>query len=273
MKALISALNTLLPVLYVITTIFYGIYFFKKESFFEKTLKPLILMAISIHASSIILRTIVFKHFPIASLFELLTFLSLAIVIIYFFIEQKIGEKSTGFFILIVVFLFQTTSSAFISIPPKINPLLKNFHLGIHTGSALIGYSSLIIAALYSLMYLMLFYDIKGKKFGIIYNRLPSLEILDGMNSRASLVGFCFLTISIVSGIIWSTKVINTRWITDLKIIFVFFTWMIFGFSVLTKKYSGWAGKRTALLSFSGFLVLLFSLIIVNLFLTKFHVF
>jgi ABC-type uncharacterized transport system permease subunit len=181
--------------------------------------------------------------------------------------------KSTGFFVLIIVFLFQTLSSANITYSSEINPILRSSYVVIHSGFAAFGYSAFSIAALYGIMYLMLFYDIKSKHFGIIYKRLPSLEILDEMNYKASYIGFFFLTFSLIAGTIWLSKVVYEKSILDPKIIVALFTWIIFGVSCVIKKFFGRGGIITSYLSFFGFMAIIFSMAIVNIFLPTFHIF
>ena len=53
---------------------------------------------------------------------------------------------------------------------------------------------------------LILYNEIKLNKFGLIFNRLPSLEILERMSFIAAIIGFVFLTITIIIGIIWLPK-------------------------------------------------------------------
>ncbi|HID95401.1 MAG TPA: hypothetical protein EYP53_05000 [Candidatus Latescibacteria bacterium] len=269
----IKLLNTFLPIFHIVATIDYGLYFLKDDPFFEKTLRFLLSISISFHIIYTILRSITFKHFPIASVFELLSILALAIVLIYFYIECKIGVKSTGFFVLIMVFLFQTLSSANITYSYEIKSILRSTYVVIHSGTAAFGYSAFSIAALYGIMYLMLFHDIKSKHFGIIYKRLPSLETLDEMNYKASYIGLFFLTLSLIAGGIWLSKAIHQRSIFDPKIIVAIITWIIFGISCAIKKFWGRGGIITSYLSFFGFMVIIFSMIIVNIFLTTFHIF
>jgi hypothetical protein len=46
--------------------------------------------------------------------------------------------------------------------------------------------------------YMLQFKEIKKKHLGYFYTRLPSLQILDVMNSRAVAVGWLFLTIGVI---------------------------------------------------------------------------
>ena len=56
------------------------------------------------------------------------------------------------------------------------------------------------------LTYVLQFKEIKKKHLGYFYTRLPSLQMLDAMNSRAVVVGWLFLTIGVVVGVVWAAQ-------------------------------------------------------------------
>jgi ABC-type transport system involved in cytochrome c biogenesis permease subunit len=49
--------------------------------------------------------------------------------------------------------------------------------------------------------------------------------------------------------------------------------WLIYSLGLGASRLWGWSPKRVAFTSIAGFTVILFSLVIVNLILTRFHVF
>jgi len=273
MEFLVSFLNVLLPLLYFISTYLYGIYFFRNDPLGEKYMIPALRITVLIHLVEIVLRGIYFDHFPLASIYEALSVLAFAIVIIYIFVENQLRVQTTGYFILALVFFLQLFSSAFISFVTEIPEILNSPFFILHTSAAILGYSGLTVSAVYGLLYLLLFYDIKSSRFGVIYSRLPSLEILNEMNFRAALVGFFFLTIAIILGFIWSKKVFGQYFHLDPKIIVAIITWFVYGIEIIGKRKLDWAGKRLAYISLSGFVIIVFSMIAVNLYLTTFHEF
>ena len=66
--------------------------------------------------------------------------------------------------------------------------------------SLLFAYASFALACVLGVTYVLLFKEIKAKQLGFFYARLPSLQVLDAMNSRAITVGWIFLTIGVVVG-------------------------------------------------------------------------
>jgi ABC-type transport system involved in cytochrome c biogenesis permease subunit len=273
MLTFINAISVLLPVFYIIVFIDYALLFFRDDPFAYKTVNLFLKITISLHVILIILRTSILQHIPISSVFEVLSAIALAIVIVYLYVEEITRIKTTGLFIIAIVFLFQLISSIFITMNVEINHLLSNKFFGIHVTFAIFGYSAITISAIYGFLYLMMYHDIKSSKFGLIYNRLPSLEILGSMNYNSALIAFICITLAIIFGSIWSSMSINTYWNWDPKLISVLITWIIFGFGIVSKKYFKLSGKKIAYISLLGFLIMLFSMLAVNLFFTTFHEF
>lgn len=273
MQFLISFLNVLLPLLYFSTTYLYGVYFFRNDPVGQRYMQAALRFTVTVHFLEIILRGFYFDHFPMASIFEAASTIALAIALIYLYIEHRLKVKTTGYFILVFIFFLQLFSSAFITFVPNIPEILHSPFFIFHTSAAILGYSALMVSAIYGLMYLLLFHDIKRNRFGVVYSRLPSLETLNEMNIRAAILGFSSLTVAIILGFLWSYKIFHEFFHLDAKIVIAIVTWFIYGMEIFGKRFLGWAGKRLAYLSLSGFAVILFSLVAVNLFLTSFHEF
>ncbi len=60
---------------------------------------------------------------------------------------------------------------------------------GLHAGMAILGYSAFAVSAIYGFLFLLLYHDLKSTHFGLIYRRLPSLDVLAKMNIRAAVLG------------------------------------------------------------------------------------
>ena len=273
MEFIISFLNTLLPMLYMVTTFLYGFNFFRDEPFAEKSIGIILRITAFLHFIEVVLRWLCYDHFPLASIFEALSVLSLAAVLIYLYLEIRLKVQNTGFFILIFVLLMQLISSAFISFTHDIPEILRSPLFALHTFAAILGYSGFTISFLYGLLYLLLFYHIKNRQFGVIYNRLPPLEVLSNLNFYSAASGFVFLTIAIVVGFIWSYQLFEKIFALDPKILVAYLTWIIYGLELFGGKFLHWSNKRLAYLSMSGFFIIVFSMIVVNLLFTSFHEF
>ena len=273
MELAIRALNIVLPTLYALLWADYALLFFRNDPFAEKTAKHLLRFAVLTHAFYLVLRTAVYHHFPAATVFEACSVLAFSVIALYLLIESRIGVRTTGFFIIGIVFLFQIISSAFVQEPESFSALLWEPAFMLHVSTALLGYSGMAISAMYGILYLMLFYDIKQHRFGLIYKQLPSLEVMASFTYRSAILGLVFLTVAMVGGLVLLVKVYGTYWSWDPKLMITFIAWLIYGLCVGATRFWGWSAKRVAITSIAGFAVILFSLVFVNLVFTRFHAF
>jgi len=273
MRFLITALEVALPILYFVTIWVYAKAFFSNVKEAERIKRPLLYLTLAAHLSYITLRTIVFGHPPITSIFEILTLISLTILLVYVYIEWRSGNSSTGYFILILPFFFQLASSIFIKELGDIPIVLQSNLLGFHVSSAFLGYAASTISAVYGFLYLMLYHDIKSKQFGVIYKRLPNLETLERMSFTATVFGFALLTIAIIVGMIWLPRAVATFSYADPKLIGTMAIWCIYGAGLTAKNLIGWQGRKIMVLSVFAFAFAMFSITVINVFFTGFHKF
>jgi ABC-type transport system involved in cytochrome c biogenesis permease subunit len=273
MVSAINAANILLPTLYALLWADYALLFFRNDPFAEKAAPLLLRATVGIHALFLALWTFQYHHFPIATVFEANSVLAFSVAALYLLIEARIGVRTTGFFILGIVFVFQLVSSAAVEPPDSFSNLLWEPAFIVHVGSALLGYSGLAVSAMYGVLYLMLFYDIKKHRFGLIYKQLPSLEIMASFTYRSASLGLLFLTVAMIGGFGLLMRVYGTYWSWDPKLMTTCLAWLIYSLGLGASRVWGWSPKRVAFTSIAGFTVILFSLVIVNLVLTRFHVF
>jgi len=265
--------NYALPVFYFALVWTYGKAFFANK-LWAKHAKTLILIGtITLHLLSLVVRTIVFRHLPVTTIFEIFTVLACSITVTYFVLELRSQHKETGYFILNIAFFFQLTSSIFIKDTPEVPEILRSPLFGVHVSSALFGYAAITIAGAYGLMYLMLYHEMKATRFGIIYKKLPTLETLERMTFTAVTLAFLFLSIAILFGFIWLNYVIVNPNYFDPKLIGTIIIWAMYGFLVIAKTQHEWNGRKVMILSIIGLLISIFSMTIINIFFSKFHKF
>lgn len=273
MRFFINLFEIILPLFYFCTIWVYAIAFFKSKKIAETVKTPLMYLTLTCHAVYIIIRTLEYNHPPITTIFEILSLIAFTVILTYAYIEIKTKNKSTGYFILIFPFIFQSISSLFIRELIQVPQVLRSYLLGFHVSSALIGYAAITISAVYGFLYLMLYHDIKSSHFTVVYKRLPNLEMLERMSFTGTLFGFILLTIAIVVGFIWLPKAIENFSYADPKLIGTMVVWFIYAIGLTAKKIIGWRGRRIMVLSLIGFAITILSMTIVNMFFSRFHKF
>ncbi len=124
----------------------------------------------------------------------------------------------------------------------------------VHVASLLFAYASFALAGVLGVTYMLQFKEIKKKHLGYFYTRLPSLQILDVMNSRAVTIGWLFLTVGVVVGVVWTAQAravapenanLQAMSLDDPKIFVAVLTWAVYSFALLSRA-DAWAGTGGA---------------------------
>jgi HemX protein len=269
----ISFINVILPIFYFVLVWTYGRAFFS-DIFWAKRIKIFLLTGtLFAHLFHLALRTVIFHHAPVTTIFEIFSVLAFSVTATYCVIEIRSHQKETGYFILNIAFFFQLISSFFIKDTPSVLDILRSPLFGVHVSCALIGYAASTIAGAYSIMYLMLYHEMKASRFGMIYKKLPTLESLERMTMTAIKLVVVLLGLAICFGIIWLHHVYQNAHYADPKLIGTVVVWSMYGFLVIARKYFGVQGRKVMILSIAGFLVSIFSMTIINIFFSGFHKF
>jgi ABC-type transport system involved in cytochrome c biogenesis permease subunit len=270
---LVIAFTVILPILYAVLVLLYGLTFFGSSAAALRLQRPVLLFTLCLHAVSLAVRTAAFDHPPITNVYEIMTLLAAAIAVAYTYIEWRTGTRSTGFFILILALAFQTASSLFLRDVVKIPEYLHSLVLGFHVSAALLGYTAISLSAVYGFLYLMLYHEIKSTKFGLIYNRLPNLEMLEAMSHKAEIFGFISLTIAIIIGVVWLPRVFKEFSYLDPKLVGTLAIWVMYAAGLSAKRRLGWQGRKMMIISLVAFGFVFLSMTVVNLYLSGFHSF
>jgi cytochrome c-type biogenesis protein CcsB len=157
--------------------------------------------------------------------------------------------------------------------PPAVSPVLQSSWVYLHVALAFLGNAALTLAGLAGVFYLVQERQLKAKKFGFLYRRLPSLEQLDALNYWCLTIGFPLLTGAIVTGSLYAQWTLGRFWNWDPKEIFTLIAWLIYAVLLHERLAVGWRGRRAALLAIYGFVVLIITFVGANVWLSSYHSF
>lgn len=273
MKPLADILCVVMPFLYGTLALIYGLTFFRGNPALERIRFPLLLGTVLLHLFYLTARGLMLDHPPITSVFEIMSLLAASIAVAYMYIEWRTHTSNTGAFILLLAFAFQTVSSIFIRDNIAIPVYLHSLVLGLHVSAALLGYTGISLSAVYGFLYLMLYHEIKSTRFGLIYSRLPSLEMLETMSSRSEVFGFSMLTVAIGVGLLWLPRVFDSFSYLDPKLVGTLVIWLLYAVALGAKRGLGWQGRKTIVISLVAFGCVFLSMTVINLYLSGFHSF
>lgn len=91
------------------------------------------------------------------------------------------------------------------------------------------------------------------------------LGILDNLSYRTIGIGFCFLTLGILSGAVWANETWGNYWSWDPKETWAFITWLTFATYLHSRLLIGWTGSKPAWIASFGFVIVWICYLGVNL--------
>jgi ABC-type uncharacterized transport system permease subunit len=261
----------LLPLAYLLVAVDYGFLFFASHPVAERTATPALRGTVLLHLAYLAALTVQWRQFPAATVSQALSIVAFAVAVVYVFVEWHGRARSTGFWLVSLVFFFQLLSSLLNRPKPPDRAIFHDPFFAAHVSLALLGYAAFVVGAGYAFLFLQLYRDLKAGRFSTFYGKLPPLEVLERMMIGALSVGFVTLTGAVVTGAIWAERLYHDAWLRDPKILFTLATWVLYAAALLLRRLRRWQGRQTALASLAGFGAILFSLVAVNFFFTDFH--
>ncbi len=204
------------------------------------------------------------KYLPLTNMQESLSFFSLAIVGGFIFFERKYKVTTLGSFVIPVALVMLVASSSLHAEGRQLHPVLQSNWFWFHALLAFASYACFTIAAGVAVMYLIQRYFLKKKHFGALFRKLPSLDTMDEISYRCMTVGFPLLTVAIISGSIWSEQSMGSYWVWDPKQTWSLIIWFLYAALLHGRLTIGWRGKRAAILAILGFIVVLFTFLLMK---------
>jgi cytochrome c-type biogenesis protein CcsB len=212
----------------------------------------------------LITRMILAGYTPITTHHETVFFFCWATTWAYLSFRWRYTVKNFGTFVSILILILAVTSSLVSQDIIPLRPALQSYWLPVHAGVSLIAYGFLGLSFCGGLMYLLQEWELKSKRFGYFFTRLPSLDALDQLNSHCLTTGFAFLTLGIVTGTVWARQAWGTNWQWDPKEVWSVITWFIYLIQFHHRITVGWRGRRAAVMSIVGFCAVIITLCLIG---------
>jgi len=274
-------LNLIPLILYAAAGVVYAVHFVRRQPGVGRAATTLLLLGALAHTFVIGMQTMEVRHVPVANLSRAVSSFVWMLALSYLYLELATDERAMGVFIVPIMVGLQMIPVLNPGVE-NADPLLDSPWFWVHVASLLFAYASFALAAMLGLTYMLQFKEIKKKHLGYLYTRLPSLHVLDAMNSRAVVVGWLFLTVGVVVGVVWTAQAralspgninLQAMSLNDPKIFIALLTWAVYSFEVFARRTLGWTGRRSAWLSALGFVIILLNFLPVGYFVTTSHTF
>lgn len=238
----------------------YVVFFITQRKQIRQIARVLFITSWFLQSGYIISRYLSIGYTPITTYHEAVFFFAWATTSAYLSFHWRYTVKNFGTFVSLLVFgLLVASAFAYREVIP-LEPALQSWWLPVHAGNSLIAYGFLGLAFCGGLMYLLQERELKSRKLGYFFSRLPSLDALDQLNSHCLAVGFIFLTLGMIAGVLWSKQAWGTYWRWNPKEVCSLIIWFIYLAQIHQRFTVGWRGRRAAQMIVGGFGVVLLTL-------------
>lgn len=133
-----------------------------------------------------------------------------------------------------------------------------------HIGIAILAYSSLTIAAFHAVLMALQEARLHARPgaldknwLGTVIDRLPALLTMEKLLFRLIAFGFLLLTLTVLSGVLFSEHLFGIPIAWNHKNVFTMFSWAMFGVLLAGRYWRGWRGKTALRITLIGFATLL----------------
>ncbi len=225
------------------------------------------------HSLYLIWRTLTLGMLPAAALGEALFLFAWALAAAFLFLSWRFPIKILGAMVAPLAALLVSASLILPIRPGTASPLLQSLWLAGHIILAILGNAALTLAGLGGAFYLIQERQLKKKKFGFFYRRLPSLDRLDALNFWCLNLGFPLLTAAIITGSLYAQYTLGNLWRWDPKEVLTLVAWLIYAVLLHERLAVGWRGRRAAWLAIFGLTALVVTFVGANLWFDSYHSF
>ncbi|ANU11331.1 protein hemX [Planococcus antarcticus DSM 14505] len=254
-----ARLHEAMVILYAVSLVFYFIdylYKEKKASRIAMTLLGIVWVLQTIFLGLYIFET---QRFPILTLFEGIYFYAWLLVTLSIVLRIFYRFDFAVFFINIIGFIFMTIHT-FAPVQIERSPVgeaLVSELLFIHISFAILSYVAFSLSLVFSVLHMILYRLLKQKKWTKQWSNLPSLSQTQQFMTISILVGISLLFVSLVLGLQWAYISLAEFSILDMKIVGSFILLVVYSFILWWHRKGSLNGMNYALAHTYAFLLLL----------------
>jgi ABC-type uncharacterized transport system permease subunit len=211
------------------------------------------------HTAALIVRGVELGRPPLLTVPEAVSVVIWAAVVLELWAERQYQVKVLGAFVLPVVLMLglalPTGLRGFV-----LGPGIRSAWVWIHVVLALLGLGALVLNFAGAVMYVLQERQLKGRRPGPVFYRLPPLETLDRLTYRTLTLGFPFLTAGLLLGALWAGASSGRVSVVDPLTVISVLMWIVYAVTLSGRAVGVWRGRRAAYFAILGFCVLLLSL-------------
>jgi cytochrome c-type biogenesis protein CcsB len=237
----------------------------------------LVMLALTLHIGSIVLRGIATGRPPWGNMYEFVSVTCAAGILAGLIVLRSEQLRTLWLFVLVptLILLFIAGTVLYANAAPVV-PALQSYWLPVHVSVVSLGSGVFLISGAASTLFLIrIRYPnnnaVPDSRVGRIVARLPSAHSLDVLAYKTTIFAFPLFGIGVILGAIWAEAAWGRFWGWDPKETVSFIAWIIYAAYLHARATSGWRDTRAAWINIAGFVAMLFNLFIINMVVSGLH--
>ncbi len=211
---------------------------------------------------------------PFASLSGFISIFAFILGLTYFILERCYTRlyriSSLGAFhvpVLLAAYIWSILTTQPLAAIPQ---LRTGIVFVLHVVPMICAYAAFTAGFVAGIAYLLLDRQLRRKHFGVLLRGLPNLELVERVNAASARIGLPLLAFGLIMGFVQGHIQFGSEFELDFKVWLSLAMIAIFSIQLGLRRFGGWAGRRSVVLSVIGFATILFNATIANLF-SPFH--
>jgi len=236
------------------------------------------LLGLAAHLLGVVSRGLAVHRVPWGDMYEFVTTVTCVAVAVFVGFMIRYRAYRLGLFVLGPVVVLLGIAETVIYTPAgQLPPALQSYWLAIHVTSITLATGAFVVAALFTVVYLLADRHAKRSAAGLptradaIFRILPAPKVIDQLAYRTVLFGFPLWTFGIIAGAIWADEAWGRYWGWDPTETWAFITWVVYAGYLHARATAGWRGRKSAYIQLIGFGCLLFNTIVVSILIKGLH--
>jgi ABC-type transport system involved in cytochrome c biogenesis permease subunit len=222
----------------------------------------------------LLVRGVAEERLPVFGRFEALTVYSLVVTAAFLLVGMRERMRALAALLVPYATLLLILGAGGVRAKVQLDLPLDTFWLGLHVTAAFVGYALCTLAGVLGLAYVIQDNNLKHKRLGLLFERLPSLETLDHVMATQIGAAFIMLTLSVAFG----ARLVHlsgggAEWLRDPKVLSTLATWGIYAVLMHMRTNADRHGKGMAIIALAGLLFVLFSFLGVHVVAESVHSF
>ncbi|MFT4539871.1 MAG: ABC-type uncharacterized transport system permease subunit [Planctomycetota bacterium] len=259
MNTTIQALAVFLPCGYLWVALLYGMAFAgEHQPRIAKARGSSALILIGMHLLYFVLFGIGTNSLPLSNTWLMISSIVWTTCVLSLILSGRLHHATVGCFLFFLGGILQMLASAFGPITLEEAGSGYGSTQLLHGLTSILASSALLLSGIYGWLHLMLYRQMRAKRFGLLFRQLPDLEKLSRLTRRSALAGFLMLTLGVNIGIgVGHASREGGFSYLDPHVLLSIFVWLHFGAIAFSERIRGISARRASFAAVAGMLTLI----------------